>query len=87
LNDKYEIVVGLETHAELNTRTKIFCGCKNEFGGAPNTNCCPVCMGMPGALPVLNEQVVFSAVKMGHALNCKINLKSKMDRKIKEALV
>jgi len=81
LNDKYEIVVGLETHAELNTRTKIFCGCKNEFGGAPNTNCCPVCMGMPGALPVLNEQVVFSAVKMGHALNCKINLKSKMDRK------
>lgn len=80
-NSMYEIVIGLEVHAELCTNTKIYCGCKNEFGAEPNTLCCPVCMGMPGTLPVLNKQVVDYAIKMGHALNCKINRVSKADRK------
>ena len=77
----YEITVGLEVHAELNTATKIYCGCKNAFGSEVNTNCCPICTGMPGTLPTLNEKVVEYAVKMGHALNCKINPVSKQDRK------
>lgn len=81
INEKYEIVVGLEVHAELSTKTKIFCGCKNEFGAEVNTNVCPVCMGLPGTLPVLNKQVVEYAIKMGHALNCKINRVTKQDRK------
>lgn len=81
LSDKYEIVIGLEIHAELSTKTKIFCNCKNEFGSAPNTNVCPVCMGFPGTLPVLNEQVADYAIKMGHALNCDINRITKFDRK------
>ena len=59
----YEIIIGLEVHAELATKTKIFCSCTTEFGGDPNTHCCPVCMRMPGALPVLNEKVVEYAVK------------------------
>ncbi|MEF9983067.1 MAG: Asp-tRNA(Asn)/Glu-tRNA(Gln) amidotransferase subunit GatB [Oscillospiraceae bacterium] len=78
---EYEIVVGLEVHAELNTKTKIYCGCKNAFGNEVNTNCCPVCLGLPGALPTLNKTVVDYAIKMGHALNCKINRISKQDRK------
>ena len=77
----YENTVGLEVHAELNTATKIYCGCKNAFGSEVNTNCCPICTGMPGTLPTLNEKVVEYAVKMGHALNCKINPVSKQDRK------
>ena len=77
----YEITVGLEVHAELNTATKIYCGCKNAFGSEVNTNCCHICTGMPGTLPTLNEKVVEYAVKMGHALNCKINPVSKQDRK------
>ncbi len=77
----YEIVCGIETHIELATRTKIFCGCTTEFGGEPNTHCCPVCTGQPGALPVLNQKVVEYAIKAGLALNCKINTKSHMDRK------
>lgn len=77
----YEIVVGLEVHAELNTDSKIYCSCKNAFGLEVNTQCCPVCMGMPGTLPTLNEQVVEKAVKMGHALNCSINRICKQDRK------
>lgn len=81
MNDNFEIVIGLEIHAELSTNTKIFCGCKNEFGAPENTLCCPVCTGMPGALPVLNEQVVEYAIRMGHALNCKINNVTKQDRK------
>lgn len=81
MNNNYEIVVGLEVHAELSTKTKIFCGCKNEFGAEVNTNVCPVCMGLPGTLPVLNEQVVEYAIKMGHALNCHINSVTKQDRK------
>ena len=80
MND-YEVIVGLEVHAELCTETKIFCGCKNAFGAEVNTLCCPVCMGMPGTLPVLNKQVVDYAIKMGHALNCRINRVSKNDRK------
>jgi len=80
-NSKYEIVVGLETHAELSTKTKIYCGCKNEFGAEVNTNCCPVCMALPGSMPSLNKMVVEYAVMMGHALNCDINLVSTKDRK------
>lgn len=78
---EYEIVIGLEVHAELSTETKIFCGCTTAFGGAPNTHCCPVCTGMPGTLPVLNGQAVDNAVKAGLALNCSISRFSKMDRK------
>jgi len=77
----YEIVCGIETHIELATRTKIFCSCTTEFGGEPNTHCCPVCTGQPGALPVLNQKVVEYAIKAGLALNCIINTKSHMDRK------
>ena len=77
----YETVVGLEVHAELNTKSKIYCSCNNRFGVEVNTQCCPVCMGMPGTLPTLNERVVASAVKMGYALNCTINPISKQDRK------
>ncbi|MFA5657926.1 MAG: Asp-tRNA(Asn)/Glu-tRNA(Gln) amidotransferase subunit GatB [Oscillospiraceae bacterium] len=77
----YEIVIGLEVHAELNTESKIYCDCKNAFGLEVNTQVCPICMGMPGTLPVLNERVVESAILMGHALNCKINGVCKQDRK------
>ncbi len=77
----YEVVIGLEVHAELNTETKIFCGCKNSFGAEVNTNCCPVCTGMPGTLPVLNRKVVEYAVKMGLACGCSISEVSTMDRK------
>ena len=62
---QYETVIGLEVHVELATKTKIFCGCSTEFGGAPNTHTCPVCTGMPGSLPVLNKQVVEFALKAG----------------------
>lgn len=81
LRNKYECVIGLEVHAELKTKTKIFCRCKTDFGSAPNTNICPVCMGYPGTLPVLNEKVVNYAVKASHALNCRINKTSSFDRK------
>ncbi len=77
----WETIIGLETHVELATRTKIFCSCTTEFGGAPNTHCCPVCTGMPGTLPVLNQQVVELAVKAGLALNCEITRSSRFDRK------
>ena len=78
---KYELVCGIETHIELATKTKIFCGCTTEFGGAPNTHCCPVCTGQPGSLPILNRKVVEYAVRAGLAVNCKINNNSHMDRK------
>ena len=77
----YEVVMGIEVHSELATKTKIFCSCKTEFGGAPNTHTCPICMAMPGTLPVLNEKVVEFAVKAGLATNCKISRDSKNDRK------
>ena len=79
--EDYEVVVGLEVHAELSTKTKIFCSCPTEFGAEPNTHVCPVCMAMPGALPVLNEKVVEYAVKAGLATNCTIAKESKNDRK------
>ncbi|MDD4835343.1 MAG: Asp-tRNA(Asn)/Glu-tRNA(Gln) amidotransferase subunit GatB [Lutispora sp.] len=77
----YETIIGLEIHAELSTKSKAFCSCKNEFGGEVNTNCCPSCLGYPGALPVMNKKVVEYAVKAGLALNCEISLYSKTDRK------
>lgn len=77
----WETVMGLEVHVELSTKTKIFCSCTTEFGGEPNTHCCPVCMGMPGSLPVLNEKVVEYALKAGIALNCNINRYNIFDRK------
>ena len=77
----YEVVIGLEVHAELSTKTKIFCSCPTAFGAAPNTHTCPICMAMPGTLPVLNEKVVEYAVKAGLATNCEISRNSKNDRK------
>ena len=81
LRDKYEVIIGLEVHAELSTKTKIFCSCPTEFGAEPNTHVCPICMAMPGTLPVLNEKVVEYAVKAGLATNCEISRDSKNDRK------
>lgn len=78
---QYETVIGLEVHVELATKTKIFCGCSTEFGGAPNTHTCPVCTGMPGSLPVLNKQVVEYAMAVGLATNCTITQYCKFDRK------
>ncbi|WP_073277081.1 Asp-tRNA(Asn)/Glu-tRNA(Gln) amidotransferase subunit GatB [Anaerocolumna jejuensis] len=77
----YETVIGLEVHVELATKTKIFCGCTTQFGGEPNTHCCPVCTGMPGTLPVLNGKVVEYAIAAGLAMNCEINQNCKFDRK------
>lgn len=77
----YETIIGLEVHVELKTNSKIFCGCKNDSKSAPNTNVCPVCMGFPGALPVLNQEAVDLAIKASLALNCQINQQSKFDRK------
>ena len=81
MSKQYETVIGLEVHVELATKTKIFCSCSTEFGGAPNTHTCPVCTGMPGSLPVLNKQVVEYAVAVGLATNCKITQYCKFDRK------
>ncbi len=77
----YETIIGLEIHVELKTNTKIFCNCSTEFGAEPNANTCPVCLGLPGTLPVINEEVVNMAVKAGHAINCDINQLNKFDRK------
>ncbi len=81
MSRSYETVIGLEVHVELATKTKIFCGCSTQFGGAPNTHTCPVCMGMPVSLPVLNKQVVEHALAVGLATNCQINQYCKFDRK------
>lgn len=78
---RYELVAGFETHVELSTKTKIFCGCTTQFGGEPNTHCCPICIGLPGTLPKLNRQVVKYAIMAGLATNCKIATVAKMDRK------
>jgi aspartyl-tRNA(Asn)/glutamyl-tRNA(Gln) amidotransferase subunit B len=77
----YETVIGLEVHVQLNTKSKIFCGCSTDFGSAPNTQTCPVCQGHPGVLPVFNEDVLRRAILAGFALNCQINSYSKFDRK------
>ncbi len=77
----FQVVLGLEVHAQLLTRTKIFCGCPTEFGGEPNTHVCPVCLGMPGVLPVLNAKVVEFAVLTGLALGCQVQEKSVFARK------
>lgn len=79
--DSYEMVIGLEVHVELKTQTKIFCSCDTSFGQAPNTQTCPVCLGLPGSLPVLNKKAVEYAVRAGLATECEIRLESKQDRK------
>lgn len=79
--DNYEAVIGLEVHAQLSTKTKIFCGCSTSFGSAPNSNVCPVCLGMPGTLPVLNKQVVEYAIRLGLATHCSISPRSVFARK------
>ena len=81
MSKQYEMVIGLEVHVELATKTKIFCGCSTAFGGEPNTHTCPVCTGMPGSLPVLNKQVLEYAIAVGLATNCEITRNCKFDRK------
>ncbi|KAB1209619.1 Glutamyl-tRNA(Gln) amidotransferase subunit B, chloroplastic/mitochondrial [Morella rubra] len=81
ISKDYEAVIGIETHVQLNTLTKAFCSCPYNYGSPPNTSICPICMGLPGALPVLNSKVIQCAVKVGLALNCKLSLNSKFDRK------
>ena len=81
MNSKYEVVIGLEVHVQLTTKTKIFCGCSTAFGQQPNSQTCPVCLGLPGALPVLNQQVVENAIKTGLATNCQIAPRSIFARK------
>lgn len=78
---KYEVVIGLEIHAELSTQSKAFCGCSTKFGAAPNTQCCPICIGMPGVLPLINKKALEYTIKAGLALNCSIARYTKMDRK------
>jgi aspartyl-tRNA(Asn)/glutamyl-tRNA(Gln) amidotransferase subunit B len=79
--NKYETIIGLEVHVEMNTKSKIFCGCSTEFGAPPNTNVCPICLGHPGVLPVLNKEALNKAMKAALALNCEIARESKFDRK------
>src|SRR5262245_35221502 len=81
MDSKYEAVIGLECHCQLLTNSKLFCSCSTKFGEPPNMNTCPVCLGLPGALPVLNRVAVAMAVKAGLGLNCTINLESQWSRK------
>ncbi len=78
---EYEVVIGMEVHVEINSKSKVFCACSTNFHAPPNTNVCPICLGMPGVLPVLNRDMVDKSVAVGLALNCKISRWSKMDRK------
>lgn len=78
---KYELVAGLETHIELSTKTKLFCGCTTEFGGEQNAHCCPICIGLPGTLPKINGAAIDYTIMAGLATNCEISLYSRMDRK------
>jgi len=78
---RYEAVIGLEVHVELNTATKMFCGCAIDFGGEPNTRTCPVCLGHPGSLPVANAGAIESAIRLGLALGCDIAPSSWFHRK------
>ena len=78
---EYEAVIGLEVHAELKTKTKVFCACSTAFGASPNTQCCPICMGLPGAMPMLNRRAVELAVMAGVLLHCRIAPVSRIDRK------
>ena len=77
----YEPVIGLEVHVQLGTQSKLFCGCSTEFGSEPNRNTCPVCLGWPGSLPVLNRQALNLGMKVGLSLQCEINERLKFDRK------
>ena len=77
----YKTIIGLEIHVELKTKTKMFCGCKNEFGATPNTNVCEICLVHPGAKSTLNEKCVEFGIMAGLSLNCKINKKMQLDRK------
>src|SRR5215469_3609987 len=81
LRAKYEVVIGLEVHVQLLTKTKIFCACSTQFGDAPNVNTCPVCLGLPGTLPVLNKRAVELAMEAALALNCTVHQRSRFARK------
>ena len=80
-NDDVTVIIGLEVHVQLDTESKLFCGCSTEFGAPPNTQTCAVCTGMPGSLPVINERALQLSIKTGLALNCEIARYTKWDRK------